>query len=100
MRVFVQDYNTELTAYRAATNTKSNIITNMKWQLRKAFSKDIVIPFDSQATLCSTDLGGMYFDCFMEDLDVNEVYEIEFIISENNNDYFITDSGFRFKVSR
>ena len=70
----------------------------MKWQIRKAFSRDIVIPFDNQATLCSADQNGMYFDIFMEDLDINEVYEIEFMITEVDKDYFITNSGFRFKV--
>jgi hypothetical protein len=35
---------------------------------------------------------------YMEDLDPQEVYELEFQITEANRDYFITNEGFRFKV--
>lgn len=98
LRVFVQDYNTETRAFRYALNTSSVILYNMKWRLIKAFSKDVVIPFDSSATLCSTDKDGMYFDLFMQDFDNNEVYEIEFLITEAGKDQYITNTGYRFKV--
>lgn len=99
LRVFVQDNNTETRAFRFASDTNSVILNNMKWRLRKAYSRDIVIPFDNPATLCSSDFGGMYFDIFMQDLDLNEIYELEFSITESNRDYFVSNEGFRFKVS-
>lgn len=97
-RVFVQDYNTEHIAYRVPTPTKSVILNNLKWQLIKSFSRDVVIPFDSSATLCSTDADGMYFDFYMADLDPGEVYEFELQITENGTDYYINNGGFKFKV--
>lgn len=98
LRVFVEDYNTDYTAYRIPTPTKSVILQNLKWRVVGAFSRDVVIPFDSTSTLCSTDAGGMYYDFYMSDLDVGEVYEFEFQITENDTDYYITNEGFRFKV--
>ncbi|MFA6049708.1 MAG: hypothetical protein WC761_00655 [Candidatus Paceibacterota bacterium] len=98
LRVFVQDYNTDYIAQRVVSPTKSVILTNLKWRLIKAYSKDIVIPFDDVATLCSTDADGMYFDFYMADLDPGEVYEFELMITENGSDYYINNAGFRFRV--
>ena len=46
----------------------------------------------------SSDGFGRYFDMYMEDLDPQVVYELEFQITEAGRDYFITNQGFRFKV--
>jgi len=98
LRVFVQDYNTEAIASRLPTPTKSTILENMKWRLTKAFSREVVIPFDSSATLCSFDGAGMYFDFWVQDLDLGEVYEFEFMITEGGKDYYVNNAGFKFKV--
>lgn len=99
MRVFVQDRNTELPVFRMPTPSKSLILSNMCWRLIEAFSKKEVIPFDSTYTLLSYDGVGMYFDLYIQDLDSNMVYELEFLITENGRDYYITDNQFRFKVT-
>lgn len=98
LRVFVQDRNTELPAFRVPRPVKSFICQQMVWRLVNAFSREVVIPFHSTATKVSSDGVGMYFDMYMSDLDTQTVYELEFKITENGQDYFITGEGFRFKV--
>lgn len=98
LRVFVQNNNTEMIAYKFPTETKSLILKNMKWRLLKAYTKKEIIPFSEPATKLSTDGLGMYFDLYMQDLDVNELYEIELMITDVGRDYYIKDKGFIFKV--
>ena len=54
-----------------------------------------MIPFDEVATKVSTDVEGMYFTLYVNDLDINEVYQIDLLINDN---LFIENTGFRFKV--
>lgn len=98
LRVFVQDMNTEQPVLRLPTPTKSLIFQTMYWRLLNAFSRQVVIPFDTSATKLSSDGTAMYFDMYMSDLDSNQVYELEFQITENDRDYFIANEGFRFKI--
>jgi hypothetical protein len=97
-RVFVQDRNTEQPALRLPTPAKSFLFGAMYWRLLNAFSREVVIPFHSTGTKMSSDGFGRYFDMYMEDLDPQVVYELEFQITEAGRDYFITNQGFRFKV--
>lgn len=98
LKVFVQDRNTELPAFHIPTPIKSLILNNISWRLLNAFSKEVVIPFDTSATRLSSDGFGMYFDLYMTDLDPHIVYELEFQVIENDQRYFITNEGFRFKI--
>jgi hypothetical protein len=100
MRVFVQDYNTEVVASRVPQATRSAVFKTMHFRLLEAFTREVIIPFDTDtnSTLLSCDANGMYFDLYMADLDVNHVYELEFLIKENEKDYLIVNQGFRFKV--
>lgn len=98
LRVFIQDRNTELPAFRLPVPVKSLIFTTMYWRLLNAYTKKVVIPFHPVGTKLSSDGFGMYFDMYVQDLDPNVVYELEFQITENNRDYFVTHEGFRFKV--
>lgn len=98
LRVFIQERNTELPAFHIPMTVKSAMFNNMSWRLLDAFSKAVLIPFDSTYTRLSSDGLGMYFDMYMSDLDPNRVYELEFQIIESGRTYFITNEGFRFKV--
>lgn len=98
LRVFIQDRNTEQPAFRLPSQVKSSIFQQMNWRLLNAFSREVVIPYHMTSTKLSSDGVGMYFDMFMSDLDAQVVYELEFQITENGRDYFITGEGFRFKV--
>jgi len=98
LRVFIQNNNTEMVAYKFPTETKSLILKDIKWRLIQAYTKKEVIPFTSSATKLSTDNLGMYFDLYLKDLNVNELYEIELMITEANRDYYIKDKGFIFKI--
>lgn len=73
------------------------IIPDMRWRLKRAYEEDIVIPF-ADSTRMSTDQEGMYFEINMQDLDVNEVYELEFMLREQGKDFVIKNKGFIFKV--
>lgn len=98
LRIFVLDYNTEQSASRLPLQPKSVILNNLKWRLINAYSRKVIIPFDNEATLCSYDSQGMYFDIWMQDFAQGEVYELELMITYGGKDYLISNSGFRFKV--
>lgn len=98
LRLFILDYNTEQAASRIPLKPKSMIFDNIMWQVRKAYTGEIIIPFDAQATLCSYDGEGMYFNLWMSDLFPGEVYELQFVINHGGKDCLISKSGFIFKV--
>lgn len=98
IRVFVQDMDNMQTARRYASKMQSVILSDMRWRLKKAYNHDIVIPF-SVGTKMSTDSDGMYFDLYIQDLDINEVYELEFVIKNDfGKDMVVKNKGFIFKV--
>lgn len=99
LRVFAQDNNTEMVAYKFPVETRSLIVPNMKWRIIKAYTKEVIIPFDNVGTKLSTDGFGMYFDVYMNDLEKGELYEIEFVIPENGKDYYVSNKGFIFKIN-
>ncbi len=98
LRVFAQDYSTEVVAYRIPQTAKPTVFKSMYYRILEAFSRDIIVPFDTSATKLSTDANGMYFDLYITDFEPNHVYEIEFMINEDGKDYLIANQGFRFKV--
>lgn len=101
LRVFVQDYDLTQVAAKLAGLSKSAIVKNMKYRLKEAYTKKIVIPFDDSTAL-SYDRDGMYFDLWVSDLDVGEVYEIELLISPQsftaNGEDTLVSNKFRFKI--
>jgi hypothetical protein len=100
LRLFIQDYNTELRYNKIPIDLTSEVYSNVHWRLLDSYSKEIIVDFDAvyNSTKLSSDGSGMYFDMFMTDLPVNKVYEFEFLVKENGQDYMITNQGFRFKV--
>lgn len=98
LKVFIQDRTLPIIVSRAAELPKSVIFSDMRWQLKKAYTGDLVIPF-STSTRMSSDSESMYFDLFIQDLDENEIYELEFLIkNEQGKDILIDNKGFTFKV--
>ena len=98
LRVFIQNYDTEQVATKIPHPTRSDIVHDMRWRLRGAYDKKVFIPFD-EATKLSFDAEGMYFDMYMKDLNINEVYQIDFeVVSDTGKNEYIENSGFRFKV--
>jgi hypothetical protein len=99
LRVFIQDWEQDYSTKRLPKPAVSRTFRNMYWRLIDPFTKEVVIPFDDIGTRLSSDGGGMFFDFWFSDLNVNRVYEFEFQIRENGkNDYFL-EQGFRFKVT-
>lgn len=100
LRVFTQDYDITNDPSKLSKQTLPQIFTNMFWRLKETFTKKIVIPFD-ETTRLSYDGEGMYFDIWMSDLDVGEVYQIDLSIGSidgSSEQTLIENSGFRFKV--
>ena len=98
LRVFVQDLDFMQIATKYSTRMTSVILYDMQWRLKKSFTNEVIIPF-CNATKLSTDHEGMYFDLYVEDLDINEVYELEFLINNDfGKDIVIQNKGFIFKV--
>lgn len=96
LRVFAYDYNTEQVASKLASPSRSAIIRDMRWQIKEAYSKRVVIPFDV-CTKLSYDGNGMYFDLYTSDLDPSQIYQIDFLV-KSHKDTYIENAGFRFKV--
>ena len=101
-RLFIQDYNTELRYNKIPIELTSDVFNNVYWRLINSYTKEVVVPFEItfNSTKLSSDGKGMYFDVYMNDLEKGVVYELEFLIKEYDRDYFITNRGFRFKISQ
>lgn len=106
IKVFVQDKSLPPRVLNYKSGIQPTIVKDMRWRIVKPYTtyvkhhkNNIVIPF-SEATKMSTDCDGMYFDLFVKDLDVNEVYELEFLIKNEGEgeDLVIQNKGFIFKV--
>jgi len=100
LRVFAQDYNITNDPSRMPKTTLPQIFPNMFWRLKEAFTKKVIIPFD-EATRLSYDSQGMYFDVWMSDLDIGEIYQIDLSIGSidgSSEQTLIENNGFRFKV--
>jgi hypothetical protein len=98
MKVFVQDRTAAVTVTRALEAAKCSVVSDMRYRIRKAYSKTVIIPF-AESTRLSSDAENMYFDLFVTDLDINEVYELEFLIkNDQGKDILIANKGFTFKV--
>lgn len=99
-RVYIQDYNTEMTAYQTPCKQRSEIVPGMKYRVKKAYQNIEYIPFCA-ATELSYDENGMFFDLYITDFDVGSVYQVDFVIPSGNgssNDVFVENQGWRFKV--
>jgi hypothetical protein len=99
LRLFVQDYSELLTPSRFSRDPKPSVKKNLFWRIVDGITKEVIIPFDDEATRTSYDGDGNYFDFWMSDLTPNQVYEFEFKISENGRDTLIQNNGFIFKVT-
>lgn len=100
LRVFAQDYDADLTHYHLPTQSKSVIIPNMFWRIRKAYENTVVIPWQENSTKLSYDSEGMFFDLWTNDFDINVIYQIDFLVKSDSTgkDLYIENPGFRFKV--
>lgn len=100
LRIFAQDYDSDLMHYKLPTKSKSVIIPNMFWRIRKAYENIVVIPWQEDATKLSYDSEGMFFDLWTSDFDINIIYQIDFLIKSDSTgkDLYIENPGFRFKV--
>src|SRR3990167_1602086 len=87
LRVYAQKVNDNLKATKLPLEGKSEIYNKMYYRVRDAYTNDTIIPFDADgtgeknATLLSTDTGGMYFDAyFISDLIIGRVYAIDLMV--------------------
>jgi len=103
LRVFIQNYDLTNALTKLPARTGSQIVKNLKWRLIEAYTKKVVIPFDS-GTRLSYDRDGMYFDLWSSDLDLGQVYQIDFLVDSANTNTtpgeqtLLTNSAFRFKI--
>lgn len=100
LRVFIQNYDTQLTPLYIPTPIKSDIHQNVWWRLIHATTKQVVVPFERalNSTKLSTDGSGQWFTMYMQDLEPNQPLEFEFLIQEGGQDYFVQNQGFVFKI--
>lgn len=98
LRVFIQDWEFDFATQRLPKPAVSRIFKNMYWRVIDPYTKDIIVPFDTQGTQLSSDGQGMFFDFWFTDLEASKVYEFEFKLEENGRTDFFYEQGFRFKV--
>lgn len=101
-RLFIQNYDLTNALTKLPSRTPSQIVKNMKWRLIEAYTKKVVIPFDP-CTRLSFDRDGMYFDIWTSDLDLNQVYQIDFLNDVDNSltpseQTLFQNSAFKFKI--
>ena len=98
MRVLTVDFDTTLASFYSPYQIKPKLFENMQWRIIDPFSKEVIIPFDEVGTKLSADGEGMYFKVYMEDLPINRIYELEFLIKENGEANLVQNKGFTFMV--
>jgi len=69
------------------------------YSVRDAETDEIIIPFDTKFTKLSADNDGMFFDLFMEGLQPERYYKLQFRV-DNNDGVNIYDEDYSFKVVR
>ena len=69
------------------------------YSLRDATTDEVIIPFDTSYTKLSADSEGMYFDLFMEGLQPERYYKLQFRV-DNTDGINIYDEDYYFKVVR
>ncbi len=99
-RVFAEDIDREIVFKKLPMETESQIFTKMYYRIRDSISREIVIPFEKEnnATVCSTDSNGMYFDFYMDSLAPGRLYTIEFQINKNGEDLLFVDAATKFRL--
>ena len=73
--------------------------TTSYYSLRDATTDEVVIPFDTSYTKLSADSDGMYFDLWMEGLQPERYYKLQFRV-DNTDGINIYDEDYYFKVVR
>jgi hypothetical protein len=69
------------------------------YSLRDADTDEVIIPFDTSFTKLSADSEGMYFDLYMDGLQPERYYKLQFR-TDNNDGIQIFDEDYFFKVIR
>lgn len=100
LRVAIYNQAKEQDAYRLPGKTPLEVCRMSQWQIKEAYTRKVVIPFDEIATRLSYDGNGMFFDFYPSDLDNNTVYQIDLLVKEHplSQEIFIENDGFKFKV--
>jgi|TARA_R110002073_G_scaffold4294_2_gene28430 hypothetical protein len=73
--------------------------TTSYYSLRDATTDEVIIPFDTSYTKLSADNDGMYFDLWMEGLQPERYYKLQFRV-DNTDGINIYDEDYYFKVVR
>jgi len=100
-RVFAQDEGTFSLRYtRVPIEAKSVIFDKAYYRVRDTNSNETIFEFDetTNSTKLSTDSSGMYFDLFMNDLDVGRVYQIDMLINNGGVKQIFERVGGVFRV--
>lgn len=69
------------------------------YSVRDAETDEVIVPFDTKFTKLSADSDGMFFDLFMESLQPERYYKLQFRV-DNNDGINIYDEDYSFKVVR
>ena len=99
-RIYVADAAPTIKAVKLPRERPSLIFREMFYRVKDANTDDVVIPFDTtkMSTRLSTDALGMYFDLYMDSLDLGRVHSFDFLIKDQGSDLTFLDVGAKFRV--
>lgn len=101
IRVFGLDtLNYQNKPAKISQKLKSEIFDEIYYQVVDSDTGQIVVPFtkSGNATRCSTDIDGMFFNFRMSSLPAGRVYHFEFMIVQDGSDLVLTQKSPRFRV--
>lgn len=85
LRVFAQDSGFSFKVSKLPREAKSLSFDSMHYRLRDVNDDSLIYDFDlsGNSTRLSSDRDGMYFDLYVEDLDVGRVYGVDVLLDSN-----------------
>jgi hypothetical protein len=100
LRVVAFDITESVVVHRVPIARKSKIYTAAFYRIRDAFTKDVIVPFESSknATLMSTDSDGMYFDIFTDDFPIGRSLVVDVLLKDSSIDRVFESIGGTFRI--
>ena len=97
-RVFVRDFNLEYASSKLPTQLPSTILDKAYYRVRDIDSNEILIPFkrENNATRMSTDSAGLFFEVYMDVLNIGRTYTFDFLVIDQGVEFVVNAKNVRF----
>ena len=101
-RIFVQDLNAQLGKSKLPLQLESIILDEVYYRVRDIDSGEVILPFKraGNGTRLSTDTQGLFFEMYMEDLNVGRSYTFDFLVIDQGIESVEPARNVRFRVNQ